>query len=337
MNLQFSSPAASSSDILAPYFTMRPNKTCDTGLLDTFIWKDYYHIRISIVDEKAVLMLMCNQEEYFTALPYCAEEDLCYYFRMIRNYFNEVLHKPLKVYLADEEGVNALGLKDDPGYIVREEEDLKDYLYDAEKLRTLSGRKYQQKRNQINHFMREYEGRWNYRTLACADHAIVFEFLDRWYEQRQKEDPSDSLIYEKNGVKEIVRDCCMLSYHMGGILIDGKLEALSIGTCNEPEQMAVISIEKGNPEFTGIYQLINQQFLLHEFPDVRLVNREDDMGLPGLRQAKMRYHPVSFARKYMIVQKNYAGYKEALTDYYEAEIHTDTENAGGKASDQASL
>ena len=68
--------------------------------------------------------------------------------------------------------------------------------------------------------------------------------------------------------------------------------------------MAVISVEKGNSEIPGIYQMINQQFLLNAFEDAELVNREDDMGLEGLRQAKESYNPVGFARKYRVCEKN---------------------------------
>ena len=53
------------------------------------------------------------------------------------------------------------------------------------------------------------------------------------------------------------------------------------------------------------YQFINQQFLLSEFPEVKLVNREDDLGQEGLRHAKMSYNPCGFARKYLVEQKNF--------------------------------
>ena len=65
---------------------------------------------------------------------------------------------------------------------------------------------------------------------------------------------------------------------------------------------AVIHIEKANPEMRGLYQYINREFLVHAFPDVALVNREDDMGLEGLRKAKMSYNPIAFARKYSVTQ-----------------------------------
>ena len=87
--------------------------------------------------------------------------------------------------------------------------------------------------------------------------------------------------------------------------MDGKLEAFTIGSYNFYENMAVIHIEKANAQMRGLYQFINQQFLINEFPDVKLVNREDDLGLEGLRKAKMSYNPVGFARKYYVEQKGF--------------------------------
>lgn len=80
----------------------------------------------------------------------------------------------------------------------------------------------------------------------------------------------------------------------------GSWRPLPIGSLNELENMAVIHIEKANPEIKGLYQFINQQFLVNEFPDAVLINREDDVGMEGLRKAKMSYNPIGFARKYMV-------------------------------------
>lgn len=111
------------------------------------------------------------------------------------------------------------------------------------------------------------------------------------------------LEHEILGIHEILRCCSLLDITMAGIYIDGSLEAFTIGSYNPLEQMAVIHIEKANPEIKGLYQFINQQFLIHEFPDAVLVNREDDLGDPGLRQAKLSYCPIDFARKYRIRQR----------------------------------
>ena len=89
---------------------------------------------------------------------------------------------------------------------------------------------------------------------------------------------------------------------MGGVYIDGQMEAFTIGSYNPVEHMAVIHIEKANPEINGQYQFINKQFLIEDFPEAEWVNREDDMGLEGLRKAKMTYYPADYARKYLVEQ-----------------------------------
>ena len=69
------------------------------------------------------------------------------------------------------------------------------------------------------------------------------------------------------------------------------------------EDTAYIHVEKANPEIRGLYPFINQQFLIHCFPTAKWVNREDDMGLEGLRKAKMSYNPAFMAKKYNVYEK----------------------------------
>lgn len=255
-------------------------------------------------------------------MPYCDEEALPVYFKRIEEYFNEVLKQPLKIYLADEEAIKFLTLEENPRYLVKEEEDFKDYLYDAEELRTLPGKRFHKKKNLVNKFKREYEGRWEYRSICCSEKQVVWDFLDRWYQSRVKEEGNgeDTLEYEIKGIHEVLQNCMSIDHYIGGIFVDGRLEAFSIGAYNPKEEMACISIEKGNPEIPGIYQVINQEFLLHEFPQAKLVNREDDMGLAGLRKAKESYNPIGFARKYMLVQKDFRGYENYVVDKFEEEV-----------------
>ena len=142
------------------------------------------------------------------------------------------------------------------------------------------------------------------------------------YKRQIKEEGNgeETLEYEIKGIHEVLQNCFTIDHYIGGIFIDGKLEAFSIGAYNPREEMASISIEKGNPNVPGIYQVINQEFLLHEFPQAKLVNREDDMGLQGLRKAKESYNPIGFARKYMVLQKDFQGYEKYLTDKYEKDV-----------------
>ena len=304
MSLEFKKVEAEDIVRLAPFFGLRPNRTCDSVFLDSFVWREYYNVRVAVSDGKAIQFLMTQDGQDSSAMPMCKEEDLPYYFNEMVEYFNNELHQPFRIYLADEEAVKYLNL-DPERFEVTEQEDLKDYLYTGDALRTLSGKKLHKKKNHLNNFKKNYEGRYEYRRVCCSDRYDVWNFLSRWRDQKG-DNVEEHLDYEVEGIHEIIKNCGALSQlKIGGVYIDGQLEAFSIGSLNESENMAIIHIEKANPEINGLYQFINQQFLVNEFPDVELVNREDDLGLEGLRKAKMSYYPVDFARKYAVVQKDY--------------------------------
>ena len=305
---------------LREYFFMRPNKSCDSAPLDSFIWRDYYVVRRCVLDDACMLMLEKSDDGAAGCVPLCREEDLPKYFKLQERYFNEVLKLPFQIFLADQEGVEVLkaaGALDN--YEITEEEDLKDYLYDGEAMRTLAGRKLSKKRNHIHKFEEMYAGRWEYKTLTAADKLDILSLLTSWKlkkdevgegegvnEKEESFDAMESLDAEILGVHDILNnDSVFENVKIGGIYIDGKLQAFSIGNYNPREKMAIIDIEKADPEIVGLYQVINQQFLLHEFPDALLVNREDDVGLPGLRHSKMSYNPIGFERKFYLRQKDF--------------------------------
>ena len=300
MSLEFKPIEATDLIKITPFVGLRPNKACDSVALDSFLWREYYHVQFAISGDKAVQWLMELDGEPYSAMPLCRQEDLESSFCEIVDYFNQVLKKPLRICLADEEAVQYLNL-DPARFEVKEQEDLKDYLYDGEALRTLAGKKLHKKKNNYNAFVKAYEGRIEYRKLCCSDREDVWKFLDFWRQQKG-DDVEEHLDYEVRGIHDILKNCSEMAVEMGGVYVDGRMEAFTIGSLNPLENMAVIHIEKANPEMRGLYQYINREFLVHAFPDVALVNREDDMGLEGLRKAKMSYNPIAFARKYSVTQ-----------------------------------
>lgn len=300
MSLEFKKIEVNSIQEMLPFYAMRHNMTCDSVFLESYVWKDYYNVRYAIWENKALLWLMENEGRCFSAMPLCREEDLPGAFAAIEEYFNEELGYPLVINLADEYAVKYLDLPEDK-YLVEEQVDSRDYLYNGDAMRSLAGKKLHKKKNRVNAFKREYEGRYEYRRLCCSDSHDVWVFLDRWRQQKGEE-VEEHLDYEVKGIHDILKNCSEFSIHMGGVYIDGQMEAFTIGSYNPVENMAVIHIEKANPEINGLYQFINQQFLIEEFPEAEWVNREDDMGLEGLRKAKMTYYPADYARKYLVEQ-----------------------------------
>ena len=88
------------------------------------------------------------------------------------------------------------------------------------------------------------------------------------------------------------------------IKIGDKIAAVTLAEKLLPDTM-VIHVEKANPDIPGLYQVINQEFLLHEAAGCSFVNREQDLGIPGLRTSKMSYNPVRFVKKYTVMERTY--------------------------------
>ena len=301
------------------FFRIRPNKSYDSVPLDCLIWSDRVKMEYCVSDGRCLLMRSRSDDAYAGCIPYCREQELSYYFKLQERYFNEVLGIPFRAFSQDSEGVKYLrsaGLLET--YEVTEEAEIFDYIYSGDDLRTLAGRSFSQKRNRIHKFEREYGGRWEYRTLGYEDRETILAFLERWDENKTVEgaginlgkdyDAAETLEIDVSGTRTILESPNVLKkIRVGGIFVDGALCAFSIGSYNPAERMAVIDIEKADPHMDGLYQLINREFLLHEFPEAELVNREDDVGVPGLRQAKMSYNPILLEKRYSLIQKDFPG------------------------------
>ncbi|MCB6367708.1 phosphatidylglycerol lysyltransferase domain-containing protein, partial [Intestinibacillus massiliensis] len=141
------------------------------------------------------------------------------------------------IYLADEEAVETLALCENPYYRITEQEDLKDYLYDAEKLRTLSGRAYHKKKNLVNKFKKQYEGRWEYRSLTGDDAEEIKGLLEDWYGLQTSDE--EGLDKEKEGIWDVLSSPIVPEIRMGALYVDGKMEAFSMGNYNDLEEMAI--------------------------------------------------------------------------------------------------
>lgn len=289
---------------LKKYFALRPARTCESIANSSYIWRDYYNAKYYI-NEYGVVFLYDFGDGVFSSSPLCKKEDIKNCVEDMRRYFNEVLGKKLVLSVADEDTVEAIA-EEKGRYVIEEDRRYFDYVYDAEKLRTLSGKKYHKKKNHLNAFLKEYDGRYETRVLNCRDRDMVYEFLDRWHDVRDIEDEYNRDEYEVAGIKKFLNEFgCIkedMNMEMLGVFIDGRLEAFTLGTYLKDLQMVFVHVEKANPDIRGLYVFVNQQFQSICFPEAKLVNREDDMGLEGLRHAKMSYNPIYMEKKYTVTQ-----------------------------------
>lgn len=182
-----------------------------------------------------------------------------------------------------------------PGMVLTEDRDYSDYVYSAESLRTLAGKKLRAKRNHISHFSNLYEGRFEYVALSPD---MLDECLAMYGEWLRGKDPDEPGIWgERFAIERVISGMDVLGVKGCGIRIDGKLAAFTLGEAIDDE-MAVIHIEKADADIRGLYTIINRMFVEREWADKRYINREEDMGLPGLRKAKLSYCPEFMIEKY---------------------------------------
>lgn len=299
MEISFRKLRARDVACLMPFFGQRSNLTCDSTIFDSFLWQDYFALEFAVWENSAVFFRLWEEGRRFYTLPVCDEETLPAAFAALESWAQEHREPGEEVLFrwADENALKILALPEEQ-YRITEEEDLADYIYEADKLRTLAGKKYHKKKNHLNAFLKEYEGRWEYRKLHRWSRTEIWSFLEQW--EQNKTDVEEHLEAEMTGLHHYLFNMDLIDATMAGIYIDGRLEAFTIGSYNAFDRMSIVHVEKANGEIRGLYTLINQQFQTHEFPEAQLVNREDDVGIPSLRKAKESYHPVMRARKYEI-------------------------------------
>lgn len=183
-----------------------------------------------------------------------------------------------------------------PGYALEEDRDNFDYVYTVEGLRDLAGKKLHAKRNHINQFMSQYAGRYEYARL---NRDMLFECMELYNEWLQGKPPSDpDAVGEYLAIRELITHMDALGVVGAGVRIEGKLKAYTLGERMDSE-MAVVHIEKADANIPGLFTVVNNLFIKNEFSDLTYVNREEDMGLEGLRRAKLSYSPAFLIEKYV--------------------------------------
>ncbi|GAA0103215.1 phosphatidylglycerol lysyltransferase domain-containing protein [Paraclostridium bifermentans] len=286
-------------NILDKYFDLVDYEACEYCFTTLYMWKDLYNTKYYVEDDFAIVAGE-YENKGFIILPLAKKENMNKAFDfIIKNFERE--NKQIHLKAINKEVVEYLQSVYGDRFEYIEERNNFDYIYDGESLRTLAGRKNQKKRNHLNSFVKEYGDRVEYKKLEEVDFDECINLLKEWSKDKEESIELDS---EFKAIKRIFKNYEKLkdTLNISGIYIDSKLEAFSIGEMLN-DNMAVIHVEKANADIRGLYPYINQQFLLNEFSDVEFVNREEDLGIEGLRKAKLSYHPVKFAEKYTVIEK----------------------------------
>lgn len=297
----FRRPELSDAELISDYFHKYPTRSCDRTFANVYLWAKFYQVEFT--QYKNTLVFRDNSAGYGYAFPVGADEDVREVIPdLIRD--AEEAGKPFCLYGITREHFEQIEQWFPGQFTCEYNRDEADYVYETEKLATLSGKKLHSKRNHINKFKQVYDGRWEYEKLTEDQVEDCFQMAMRWRNENEceeDEEKNQEMCVTMNSLR-LLKELCLI----GGVLkIDGEIVAFTIGEAVNDDTF-VVHIEKAFAEVDGAYTMINQQFVEHELlGKYQYVNREDDVGMEGLRKAKMSYHPV------FMIEKGYVTLKDA--------------------------
>lgn len=297
--MEFKEIEINDKNLIKGYLQKYNPKASEMNFTNLFMWRMYYGFRFTEIDGLLCIVSMAVNKEPFALMPVgdINEDNFRAAVCALKEYFNNKLNKPLIFNVVEEDSLKFFEqLPNFEGKIVFDRNS-SDYLYLASDLINLKGKKFDGKRNHINRFKREHE--YEYVKLGSAQLEECARIMDEWCESRDC-DCGRGVYCERYANMELLKNYDKLDCKGALIKVDGRFEAYTIGE-ELNNNTAVIHIEKANSRINGLYAFINQQFCEREWGHMEYINREEDLGLEGLRKAKLSYNPVSLVNKYTII------------------------------------
>lgn len=265
-----------------------------------FMWRQAYEIMWA--ENNGILYAKARWDGgEFAVQPYCLAGTPCV--EAIANldeYFAE-RRLPFRMYGIEAGMAEACKAYFGDSALIEADRNNFDYVYLSDDLKNLAGRKYHGKKNHLNSFKKNYQDA----VYMPITEEIVTQCklnINGWYKQHGSfDDPI--LTTERKAIIEVLNNFADLDLVGGALLLDSRVIAFTFGEMLNADT-AVIHVEKADPEIRGAYTAINQMFVEHVWADrATYINREEDMGLDGLRQAKLSYKPAKLIEKFNVVKK----------------------------------
>jgi len=261
-----------------------------------FMWRGYYRIRYTLVNGMLCIVSVPLDSPPFAFMPVGMQQpevlkDTVY---RLKEYFDKNGWQ-LRFSRLDENETIRLKEASDFEYDVVLDRNNSDYLYSSDDLVFLRGKKYDGKRNHINKFNKLYES--EYIVMNGTHIGECNRIMEEWCAKRSCDDHK-TYYCEKLANLEALNNFSLLGFKGAMIKVNGRFEAFTIGEMLNSDT-AVIHIEKANDGINGLYTLVNQKFAEHQWKEARYINREQDLGVEGLRKSKLSYNPVKLINKYI--------------------------------------
>ncbi|MGN0435367.1 MAG: DUF2156 domain-containing protein [Wujia sp.] len=297
--MEFIKPSIRDAEIIRKKLNNSKYPACELATANIILWSEYYGCRYAFMEDMLVFCKLENGKPVSFSWPY-GEGDSKKAFDFIVNYF-EKAEKPFSMYLVGQEMFEQIDSWYPGEYQIEYDRDDADYLYLSETLASLKGKKLHGKRNHINRFL-EYYPDYEYERITENNIVECEELAQNWMKNNNEESAGD-INYEYRALCSALNNMEALGLIGAMIRIDGKACAFTIGEELNAETF-VVHFEKAYADIQGAYPMINREFVRRELlGKYKYVNREEDMGIPGLRHAKTSYQPIQLVEKGIVRRK----------------------------------
>ncbi len=277
--------------VLQPFVSVQGRWIADTSFTNMFMWRHAREISFALLQGHCVIQTRYPNANPFIFYPLGKGDKKPIIEALIAYY--KTLNLPLEFHSLTQEECDELA-RDFPGqFEIEKQRDRFDYIYNTQELISLTGRKFHKKKNHLNRFYLQYP-QTKFETISSTNIDEVIAVNNLWYSNANKDDKG--LYFENLGINDSLTYFDELSLQGGILRIDNEIAAFSFGE-ELDKDCALIHIEKANIIFNGAYQAINQALLKHTFSHTQYANREEDLGIEGLRKAKLSYQPAFLLEK----------------------------------------
>ena len=298
--IQFKRAELEDKDIISHYFKHHTSRSCERTFANVYLWSRQYPVKWAIV-ENALVFKSEDEEQLAFAYPAGDPADV----RRAIEWQMEFCRKrgvSFQMYNLTPEHFAQLEEWYPGRFHIEYDRDSADYVYESEKLSTLSGKKLHGKRNHINKFKALYPD-WSYEPITKENAAECAGLAHVWGEQKGYGDDGE-MQAELCVALNFLRLFEELEMRGGILRVNGKIAAFTIGEPAANPDTLLVHVEKALADVQGAYAMISQQFAEHEGAGFTYMNREEDMGEEGLRKAKLSYKPVFLVEKGVVRKRS---------------------------------
>lgn len=277
----------------AKYFNYKISRTSDYTIGAMYMWRDFYDTGFSIYDDMIVFKVKFLGKSSFTypVGPGSIEKVM----DAIKEYCL-ANNQPLWFCTTPEEALPVLVDQFHGRIPCHPSRDWADYLYNAEDLAKMAGRRFSGQRNHINKFIKTYPD-YRYQKITPENLGRVVEFLRDYQKNHGKSTPLAKEEFKR--ALELMPLMHKFNLSGGFIEVNDQIIAMAVGEI--VNDTLYVHIEKANRDYPGSYQMIVREYASHTITkDVLYINREEDVGDEGLRTSKLSYHPVKLLDKYCV-------------------------------------